>query len=80
MKSSKIVKYLHQALNQGEAKKKAALKKIIDKMKKKDRKLKAKLAAAKNDKERAVITSKLKVNRAHRKKGVKALRKLNGKE
>jgi len=79
MKSSKIVKYLNEALNQNNAKKKTALKKIIDKMKKKDRKLKAKLIAAKSDKEKASITAKLKVNRAHRKKGVKAYRKLSGK-
>ena len=79
MKSSKIVKYLQAALDKDNAKKKGALKKIIDKMKKKDRKLKAKLAAAKDEKERAAIVAKLKVNRAHRKKGVMALRKLSGK-
>lgn len=80
MKNSKIAKYLHEALNKDNAKKKAALKKIIDKMKKKGRKLKANLSAAKTDKERKAIAAKLKVNRAHRKKGVKAYRKLSGKE
>lgn len=82
MKSGKIIKYLQDALNldDDKAKKKTALMKIIDKMKKKDRKLKAKLADAKTDKEKADILAKLKVNRAHRKKGVKAYRKLNGKE
>lgn len=80
MKSSKIVKYLHEALNMDKAKKKSALKKIIDKMKKKDRKLKANLSAAKTDKEREAIKAKLKVNRAHRKNGVKAYRKLSGKD
>ena len=79
MKNSKIAKYLHEALNQDSAKKKAALKKIINKMKKKQRKLKDKLAAAKTEKERAAIMAKLKVNRAHRKKGVKAFRELSGK-
>lgn len=79
MKSSKIIKYLKAALNQDDAQKKAALKKVLDKIKKKGRKLKAKLAAAKSDKEKAEIQAKIKVNRAHRKKGIDALRKLNGK-
>ena len=48
-------------------------------MKKKERKLKEKLASAKGAKERAEIASKIKVNRAHRKKGVEAYRKLSGK-
>jgi len=80
MKSSKLIKYLHEALSQDNADKKAALRKIINKMKKKDRKLKDALAAARSDKEKAAIKAKLKVNRAHRKKGAKAFRKLSGKE
>lgn len=80
MKSSKLINYLQEALRQDDDKKKAALKKILSKMKKKSRKLKAKLATAQDEKERAEIVDKLKVNRAHRKKGVKAYRKLNGKE
>jgi len=79
MKSGKIIKYFHEIMNQDTADKKAALKKILAKMKKKSRKLKAKLAEAKTDKERAEIEGKLKVNQAHRKKGLKALRELNDK-
>ncbi|OEJ65904.1 hypothetical protein [Magnetovibrio blakemorei] len=80
MKNSKIAKYLHKALGQDDAKRKDALIDILAKMKKKDRKLKDKLAEAKNDKERDEITNKIKVNRAHRRKGIKAYRELMGKE
>jgi len=79
MKSSKIVKYLQDALGQDNSKKKGAIKKIIDKMKKKDHRLKEKLASAKSDKDKSAIKAKIEVNRAHRKKGVKAYRKLSGK-
>ena len=80
MKTSKIIEYLHEILNRDDADQKAALKKILAKLKKKSRKLKAKLAEAKTDKERAEIEGKLKVNKAHREKGVEALRQLIGKE
>ncbi len=79
MKNSKIAKYLHEALNKDISKRKSALRDILAKMKKKERKLKEKLASAKSDKERDEITSKIKVNHAHRRKGIEAYRKLSGK-
>lgn len=80
MKNSKIAEYLHKALSQDDTKRKDALRDILAKMKKKDRKLKDKLDSAKNDKERDEIANKIKVNRAHRRKGIKAYRLLTGKE
>lgn len=80
MKNSKIAKYLHKALGKDDAKRKDALIDILAKMKKKERKLKDKLDSAKSDKEREEIANKLKVNRAHRRKGIKAYRQLMGKE
>lgn len=80
MKNSKIAKYLHKALSQDDTKRKNALIDILAKMKKKERKLRDKLASAKSDKDREEIANKLKVNRAHRRKGIKAYRELMGKE
>jgi len=79
MKTSKIIKYLKKALNKGDAHKKDALRDILDKMKKKERKLKNRLEKSTDEAERALLLEKLKVNQAHRKKGVEALRKLSGK-
>lgn len=76
MKNSKIINYLHEALNYDGAKKKDAFKKIIEKIKKKEQELKMRLAAAKSEEDKAAIMVKLKVNRAHRKKGAQALRSL----
>lgn len=82
MKTSDIVKSLRDALDlEGDKKKKkkAAIKKILAKLRKKESKLKKKIDDAGNDKEKKTLTAKLKVSHAHRKKGVEALRKLNGK-
>ena len=54
--------------------------KILKKLKKKEIKLKEKYKATKSAKEKKALVAKLKVNRTHRKKGVKVLRKLSGKE
>jgi hypothetical protein len=79
MKSSKIFRYLKKVLNKEDAQKKDALNDILSKLKKKERKIKGKLEDSTDEAERAVLLEKLKVNEAHRKKGIDALRKLNGK-
>ncbi|MDP6428705.1 MAG: hypothetical protein QGH73_09695 [Rhodospirillales bacterium] len=82
MKTSNIIKSLRDVLDHESGKKKkqkAALKKILAKLRKKEAKLKKKIEGADSDKARKALTAKLKVSRAHRKKGVAALRKLNGK-
>lgn len=79
MKSSKIFRYLKKVLNKEDAQKKGALNDILSKLKKKERKIKGKLEDCTDEAERAVLLEKLKVNEAHRKKGIDALRKLNGK-
>ena len=81
MKTSTVVNSLRDILDLGsKKKKKAALKKILKKLKKKQIGLKKKLAATQGDKGKKALTAKLKVNHTHRKKGLKALRMLNGKE
>ena len=80
MKNSHIIKYFKKALTHNDAETLAAVKKMIAKLKKKSRKLKLKLAEAKTNQEIASIEAKIKVNRAQRKKGVEAYRKLSGKD
>ncbi|MDP6788279.1 MAG: hypothetical protein QF830_04660 [Rhodospirillales bacterium] len=82
MKTKDIVKSLGAALdldNKKKKKKADALRKILKKLKKKEINLKERRKAAKSGKEKSALAAKLKVNRAHRKKGVKVLRKLSGK-
>ena len=52
--------------------------KVLVKLKMKDDKLTRKLEAAASDEERNALRAKLKVTRAHRDKGLKALRELGG--
>lgn len=79
MKVSKLVEGLGDVLDMGKKKKKkAALKALLAKMKGKDVALKKAIAAA-SGKEKKRLQSAFAVNRAHRKKGVKELRKLKGK-
>jgi hypothetical protein len=84
MKTKDIVKSLGGALDLDSKKKKKkkvdALRKILKKLKKKEIRLKEKHKAAKSGKERKALEDKLKVNRTHRKKGVKVLRELSGKK
>jgi hypothetical protein len=79
MKTKDIAKSLRRAVDRDGGKKKGAIKKVLKKLKQKDIKLKKQLDAAKKGKEKKAILAKLKVNRAHRKKGVKILRDLGGK-
>jgi len=82
MKTKDIVDSLGSALDLDSKKKKKkadALKKILKKLKKKGIRLKERHKAAKSAKEKKALVAKLKVNRAHRKKGVKALRESSGK-
>lgn len=82
MKTSNIIQSLRDTLDlesDKKEKKKAALKKILAKLKKKETKFNRKIEAAKTDKEKEAFEAKLKVSHAHRKKGIEALRKLNGK-
>jgi len=58
--------------------KKAALQTILGKMKRKELSLKKNLSSA-SGKEKKRLQSSIKVSKAHRKKGIKALRKLKGK-
>lgn len=81
MKSNAIVKSLRRILDlDDKGKKKDALRKVLDKLKKNQIKLKKKLEDAKGGKERKRLAASLKVNRVHRRKGLKALRKLGRKE
>ena len=80
MKNSHIIKYFKKALTHNDAATLAAVKKMITKLKKKGRKLKLKRAGAKTSQEISALDAKIKVNRAQRKKGVEAYRKLSGKD
>ena len=83
MKTKDIVKSLGSALdldNKKKKKKADALRKILKKLKRKETNLKERLKGAKSGKEKSALVAKLKVNRAHRKKGVKVLRKLSSKK
>lgn len=83
MKTKDIIKSLGSTFNIGGKKKKKkidALKKVLRKLKKKEIRLREKQKAAKSGKEKKALVAKLKVNRAHRKKGVKVLRELSGKK
>jgi len=77
MKANKIIKYLFEAINQDDVKKKQALKKIIDKMKKKESKLIKKLSASLDEDEKSTLEAKLKVLQAQRKKGEEAIDAIN---
>ncbi len=78
MKTKAMIKSLQSALEKKKgAKKKGALESVLKNLKKKQSKLKEKIADSKSDKEKKVLSAKLKVNRAHRKKGEKALAKLD---
>lgn len=81
MDAKDLFKKLKKALNADDlktSKQRAAVKKALKKLNKHKSHLKRDLAAASSDKERKRIEDRLKVNRAHRKKALKFLRK--GKE
>lgn len=81
MKSNAIVKSLRRILDlDDKGKKKDALGKVLGKLKKNEIKLVKKLEDARSGKERKGLAASLKVNRVHRRKGLKALRKLGRKE
>lgn len=81
MKNRDIIKSLQRAFDLDNTKeKKAALKKALKKLKKKQIKFKRKLEDAKSSLEKSKIEAKLKINQLHRKKGMKALRELDGKK
>jgi len=81
MKNNGIMKSLTGILDRDskKRKKKDAINQVLKKLRKKKNKLKKKLVAASGKKEKSAIAAKLKVNRAQRKKGVQALRDLDGK-
>lgn len=81
MKTKGIIKSLKNIINlSGKKKKKDSLKKILKKLRKREVMLKKKIEGASGGKEKNALEAKLKVIRAQRKKGIKALRKLSGKE
>lgn len=78
MDAKDLFKTLKKALKADDlktSKQTAAVKKALKKLNKHKKKLKSDLAAATGDKERKRIEDRLKVNRAHRKKALKFLRK-----
>jgi len=81
MKSNGIMKSLQGILDldSKKRKKKDAINTVLKKLRKKKNKLKKKLESASGKREKSTIAAKLKVNRAQRKKGVQALRALDGK-
>jgi hypothetical protein len=78
MKTKGIGKKLRSVIDGGD-KKKGALKKVLKKLKKRDLALNGKLKGTKDDKTKKELHAKIKINRAHRKKGLKALSGLKGK-
>jgi len=79
MKMPKMIDDLRDALDMNKKKrKKEALQNILKKMKKKELSLKKSLSSA-SGKEKKRLQDSIKVSKAHRKKGIKALRKLKGK-
>jgi len=77
MKTRKLIKFFLRVMNQDNAKKKHALKTIINKMKKKESKLTNKLASASSTEDKAEIEAKLRVMQAQRRKGENAIHALN---
>jgi hypothetical protein len=81
MKTKDLVQSLARVLDRGsKSKKRAALKKVIKALKMKRNRIQKKLESVGSERERKGLEAKLKVIRAQRKKGLKALRKLDGKE
>ncbi|MBT4890604.1 MAG: hypothetical protein HON65_13735 [Rhodospirillales bacterium] len=81
MKTSSILETLASALDLNNTKKKKeALKTALKKLKKKENSYRVRLDELDNDDDRAELKNKLKVVKAQRKKGVKALRELNEKD
>ena len=75
MKTSSILETLASALDLNNTKKKKeALKTALKKLKKKENSYRVRLDELDNDDDRAELKNKLKVVKAQRKKGVKALR------
>ncbi|GAB6052369.1 hypothetical protein JCM17960_11890 [Magnetospira thiophila] len=80
MKVAKLVSKLNDVLDRdGKKKKKEALKKVLKKMKDKEVALQKKLEHCDSDKDRSDIERQIKVSKAQRQKGIKALRALKGK-
>jgi hypothetical protein len=59
---------------------KADMREVLQKLKKKERKLKAQVAEARDDDERARLRNRLKVVHAQRRKGIAALKALDGED
>lgn len=82
MKLKKIQDQLVALLNadqRAQAKEKAALKELLGKLKKKERRLRDKLANCKTEEERKTIATKLAVCHAQREKGLGLLKRIKSK-
>lgn len=80
MDAMDIVKRVKKALKAGDVEKSeeiAALKKALEALNKRKKQLKRDLESADGGKERKRIEDRLEVNRAHRKKALKLIRKIN---
>ena len=83
MKLKRLLRKVEEFLSAEERKRqaeKAEMRKVLDKLKKKERKLEAEAAEEKDDEQRAALEGKLKVVHAQRRKGIAALKALNGKK
>ena len=79
MDAKDILKRVKKALKAGDVEKSeeiAALKKALEALNKRKKQLKRDLESAKGGKERKRIEDRLEVNRAHRKKALKLIRKI----
>ena len=80
MDAKDILKRVKKALKAGDVEKSeeiSALKKALEALNKRKKQLKRDLESAKGGKERKRIEDRLEVNRAHRKKALKLIRKIN---
>ena len=83
MDAKDIIERVKKALKSGDVEKSeevAALKKALKALNKRKKQLKKDLKSAEGDKERKSIEDRLEVNRAHRKKALKLIRKIKKKD
>jgi hypothetical protein len=83
MKLKRLLVKVEEFLSAQERKRradKADMREVLHKLKKKERKLKAQVAQACDESERARLQSRLKVVHAQRRKGIAAIRALDGKD
>ena len=83
MDAKDIIERVKKALKSGDIEKSeevAALKKALKALNKRKKQLKKDLKSAEGDKERKSIEDRLEVNRAHRKKALKLIRKIKKKD